>query len=83
MKQNFQVIRETIVKTPDSMLTINPGTSVEIACEDFRQLTTVKSAATRLNQRADFIEFEVSSPDNGATIVITRNINPSKQKHHD
>lgn len=69
----MQVVRETQVNTPESMLTIKPGTTVSIPCTDFSPLATVKSAATRLNQRAGFTEFEVSTPDNGATITIKRN----------
>lgn len=72
-RTEFQIIRETQVNTPESMLTIAPGTTVQVPCTEFSPLGTVKSAATRLNQRARFTEFEVTSPDNGATIVIKRN----------
>ena len=67
------IIRETQINTPESMLTIPQGQTVEIPCKDFAPMSTVKSAATRLNQRAGWTEFIVTSPDNGATIVITRN----------
>jgi hypothetical protein len=72
-KTEFRVIRETQVNTPESMLTIKKGETVTVSCTDFSPLSTVKSAATRLNQRAGFVEFEVTSPDNGATIIIKRN----------
>ena len=74
-KNQMRVIRETQVNTPESMLTIEPGSTVEVSCVDFSPFSTVKSAATRLNQRAGFVEFEVSTPDNGATIVIIRRNN--------
>ncbi len=72
-KSEFRVIRETQVNTPESMLTIPHGETVEIPCMDFAPYSTVKSAATRLNQRLGLYEFQVSSPDNGATIIIKRN----------
>lgn len=72
-KNQMRVIRETQVNTPESMLTIEPGSTVEVSCKDFAPYSTVKSAATRLNQRIGCIEFEISSPDNGATIIIKRN----------
>lgn len=78
MEKTFRVIRETQVNTPESMLTITVGATVTIPCADFAPYSTVKSAATRLNQRAGFTEFNVSSPDNGATIVITRNAKDHK-----
>lgn len=72
-KSEFRVIKETQVNTPESMLTMPKGETVSISCKDFAPYSTVKSAATRLNQRFNCIEFEVSTPDNGATIVIKRN----------
>lgn len=72
-KSKFRVIRETQVNTPESMLTMPKGETVSIPCKDFSPYSTVKSAATRLNQRVGCIEFEVSTPDNGATIIIKRN----------
>lgn len=74
-KNGFRVVRETLVNTPESMLTVEPGSTVEVSCVDFAPYGTVKSAATRLNQRAGFVEYEVASPDNGATIIIKRNKN--------
>lgn len=71
-KNQMRVIRETQVNTPESMLTIEQGATVEVSCVDFAPFSTVKSASTRLNQRAGFTEFEVTTPDNGATIIITR-----------
>lgn len=72
-QQNFRVIRETMVNTPESLLTIEPGTTVSVPCTDFASLGSVRSAATRLNQRAGWAEYEVATPDNGATIIIKRN----------
>lgn len=72
-KTDFRVIRETQVNTPESMLTMPKGGTVEVSCVDFAPYSTVKSAATRLNQRFGCIVFEVSTPDNGATIIIKRN----------
>ena len=63
-KSEFRVIRETQVNTPESLLTIAKGHTVTVSCKDFPPLSTVKSAATRL---------EVTTPDNGATIIIKRN----------
>ena len=74
-KNQMRVIRETQVNTPESMLTIEQGATVEVSCVDFAPFSTVKSASTRLNQRAGFTEFEVTTPDNGATIIIKRNKN--------
>lgn len=72
-KSEFRVIRETQVNTPESMLTMPKGKTVSVSCKDFAPYGTVKSAASRLNQRFGSIEFEVSTPDNGATIIIQRN----------
>lgn len=72
-KSEFRVVRETQVNTPESLLTVGKGETVKVSCKDFAPYSTVKSAATRLNQRIGCIEFEISSPDNGATIVIKRN----------
>lgn len=69
----MRVIRETQVNTPESLRTITPGTKAEISCVDFSPYGTVKSAASRINARAGFVEFEVATPDNGATIIIKRN----------
>lgn len=72
-KNEIRVIRETQVNTPESLLTVAKGSTVSISCTEFAPLGTVKSAATRLNQRAGFTEFEITTPDNGATITIKRN----------
>jgi hypothetical protein len=72
-KSEFRVVRETQVNTPESLLTVEKGETVTVSCKDFSPYSTVKSAATRLNQRAGFVEFEITTPDNGATIVIKRN----------
>jgi hypothetical protein len=72
-RSEFRVVRETQVNTPESMLTMLKGETVRIPCVDFAPYSTVKSAATRLNQRFGCIMFEVTSPDNGATIIIKRN----------
>lgn len=72
-KNGFRVIKETQVNTPESMLTIEPGETVEVSCVEFAPYGTVKSAATRLNQRFGWDEFSVNTPDNGATIIIKRN----------
>lgn len=72
-KSEFRVIRETTINTPESLLTIAKGHTATVSCKDFSPYSTVKSAATRLNQRLNKIEFEVTTPDNGATIIIKRN----------
>ena len=72
-KEIFRVVRETKVNTPESMLTMPRGKTISVSCKDFAPYSTVKSAATRLNQRAGRTEFEVTSCDNGATITIKRN----------
>ena len=72
-KSEFRVIKETQVNTPESMLTVEPGEAVAVSCVEFAPYSTVKSAATRLNQRAGWTEFAVDTPDNGATIIIKRN----------
>lgn len=77
-EKEFHIIRENIVNTPESLLTIAKGTTVSVPCQEFSPYSTVKSAATRLNQRAGFVEFEVSTPDNGATIVIRRHARQTK-----
>lgn len=71
-KSNFRIITETTVNAPKSMLTITPGETISIPCVDFISISTVRSAATRLNKRLNRIEFIVTSPDKGATIVIHR-----------
>lgn len=72
-KSEFQIIRETLVNTPESLLTVEKGNTVSVSCKDFSSFSTVKSAVSRLNQRFGNIEFEVSTPDNGATLIIKRN----------
>ncbi len=72
-EQTFHVVRETQVNTPQSLLTMTPGSTLSIQCADFVPYSTVKSAICRLNQKLERIEFESSSPDNGATIIIKRN----------
>ena len=72
-KSEFHIVRETQVNTPESLLTIEKGNTVSVSCKDFTSYSTVKSAVSRLNQRFGNIEFEVSTPDNGATIIIQRN----------
>ena len=72
-KNQFQVIKEPQVNTPKSMLTMKKGEPVTVACSMLAPYGTVKSAATRLNQRAGKREFVVTSPVKGATIVSKRN----------
>lgn len=73
MATDFHIIRETQVNTPESLLTVGKGETVKVSCKDFAPYSTVKSAASRLNQRIGCIEFEITTPDNGATIIIKRN----------
>lgn len=71
--KEFKIIRETAVNSSKSLLTIPAGRTVTVACQEFAPFGTVKSSASRLNKRAGRVEFTVTSPDNGATLVITRN----------
>lgn len=71
-KTTFRVIRETSVNTPESLLTISKGETVTVSCKDFAPYGTVRCAVTRLNQRLGRNEFTVTTPDNGATIIIRR-----------
>ena len=59
----FEVIRKTTIIATDSLLTLAKGEKVEVACTDFAPLQTVHSAASRLNARAGFKEFEITTPD--------------------
>lgn len=72
-KSHFTVIKEEMVSTPKSLQTLYPGEKVTVSCSEFASLMTVRSAASRLNRSIGFTEFEVSTPDNGATITIKRN----------
>lgn len=78
-EKDIRIVKETIVNAPESLLTIKKGATVSVPCQEFSLLSTVKSAATRLNQRVGWVEFEVTSPDNGATIVVRRNVKQSKK----
>lgn len=69
----MKIIIENKVNTPESLLTIEKGETARVEAINFASLSTVRSAVTRLNQAAGFIEFEVSSPDNGTTLTIKRN----------
>ena len=69
----FEVIRKTTIIATDSLLTLANGEKVEVACTDFAPLQTVHSTAARLNARAGFKEFEITTQDNGAHIIIKRN----------
>lgn len=66
----FKIVRETKVNTPESLKTIPVGSSVRIACKDFVSMNTVQAAICRLNQQAGYVEYKVTSPDNGATLDI-------------
>lgn len=77
-EKDFRIIKETTVSSTESLLTIPKGKTVSVPCQVFAPYSTVKSAVSRLNQRAEFTEFEVSTPDNGATIIIKRNVKPVK-----
>lgn len=68
------LVRETSINIAKSLLGIARGSVVRVAAPDFARLNSVRSAATRANQRAGFKEFEVSTPDNGATLVIQRHV---------
>ena len=70
-KSEFRVVRETQVNTPESLLTMPKGKTVTVSCKDFSPYSTVKSAATRLNQRLGSIEFEVSTPDTSSINLAT------------
>ena len=74
MAKDFHIVTETTINTPESLLTIPSGKQITISCTEFVPFSTVRSACTRLNQRSGWTEFECSSPDNGATIVIKRNV---------
>jgi len=69
----MKIIIENKVNTPESLLTIEKGETARVEAINFASLSTVRSAASRLNQAAGFIEFEITTPDNGATIIIKRN----------
>lgn len=71
-KNHFTIIRKTAVVATDSLLTLQPGETVTVSCQEFAGLGTVQSAVCRLNQRAGYKQFEASSDDNGATITIKR-----------
>jgi hypothetical protein len=71
-KNTFRVIRQTMVNTPQSLMTMRKGSTVSVLCKDFAPYSTVKSAASRLNKRAGHTEFVIESPDNGYTIHVTR-----------
>lgn len=77
-KKEFKVVEETRVNAPESLFTIPKGTTVSVSCLEFASLNTVRSAISRLNHRAGFKEFEASSPDNGVTIVVKRNVKPAE-----
>lgn len=72
-KNHFQIVRETKIVATDSLLTLHAGEQVEISCTEFACMGTVNSAVCRLNQRSGWREFEVSTNDNGATLLIKRN----------
>lgn len=71
-KEPFRIIKVTAVNSRRSLETIEAGTEVKVPCNIFAPLTTVQSAARRLNLKSGLVEFTVSSPDNGATLVIRR-----------
>lgn len=73
-EKTFHVIEETRVNAPQSLLTIPRGTKIEVQCKDFTKYNTVISAASRLNKRlgGETPQFSISTPDNGATIIIER-----------
>jgi hypothetical protein len=76
--EEFRIIKETATNSVKSLLTLAKGKTVSVPCQVFAPYSTVKSAVSRLNQHAGFTEFEVSTPDNGATIVVKRNVKPAK-----
>lgn len=76
-KSSFHIVRETSINIPESLQTLESGQTVSVPCGEFAVLSSVQSAACRLNQRSGWKEFEVSSPDNGATICMRRNEQPA------
>lgn len=72
-KSSFQIVKETNINTPESLMTLRAGETASVSCLDFVSMGTAQSAASRLNQKSGFKEFEISSPDNGVTICIHRN----------
>ena len=72
-KNHFQVIKETRISAPASLLTLHPGETVEIQCAEFAPYSTIAAAVCRLNQRADFLEFQIVPQNNSTTAVVTRN----------
>lgn len=70
----FTIVKETFINTSKSMQTMSAGEIVKIPCTILADLSTVRSAATRLNQRVGWTEFVVSTPDKGATLIIERKI---------
>ena len=56
----FEVIRKTTIISTDSLLTLANAVRQE-------------NRKARLNARAGFKEFEITTPDNGAHIIIKRN----------
>lgn len=76
-KKTFRVVREAVVKIPETLQTLSSGETAEVTCGEFAILGSVHSAACRLNKAAGWKEFEVSTPDNGATIVVRRNASVS------
>lgn len=67
----FSIVKN--IDCPKTLKTLSPGNTVKIASKDFASLGTVHSAIFRLNKASGFKEFNVTSPDNGTTLIITRN----------
>lgn len=74
----MEIIRETRVVSTKSLLTMRPGERVEVKCVEFVPMNTAQSAVSRLNARSGWVEFRLVSPDNGATLIITRDFPPQK-----
>lgn len=67
----MEVVPGARVNVRASLLAMQKDSS-SVACQELASLGTVRSTCYRLNQRAGYKEFEVTSPDNGATLVVTR-----------
>ena len=70
MKKNAPIVK--VISLMDSFRAIKHGDTSSYDCRIIGKYSVVYSAIRRLNQAAGKEEFQLSTPDNGVTAIISR-----------
>lgn len=69
VKNSYVKMRPAVTET---LMGLPKDKPVMFDCREFTELANVRVSVTRLNQRAEWEEFKVTSNDNGATYEVIR-----------